>query len=122
MVSPASIFVSLAVFVAGLGLGGWALHSAGYQAGVADSNLALTEAKNANDASQLAIAGLRLSVTTCERNRIVDLAAQDRALAERKALLERAEKVYTDARERLQQLMGGQCKEWAKQPACGSVP
>ncbi len=122
MISPASVFVSLAVFAAGLGLGGWALHSAGYQAGVADSNLALTEAKNANDASQLAIAGLRLSVTTCERNRIVDQAAQDRALADRKAQLERAEKVYDTAREQLSRLMSGQCKEWAKQAACGSVP
>lgn len=122
VVNPAQILISLAIFVGGLVLGGWALHHAGYQAGVADSAVALNKEQDANAASQLAITGLRASVASCELNRILDQTAQSRAMAERQAQLERAEKVYKSARDALAQLMGGQCKEWAKQPACGSVP
>jgi len=103
-------------------LGTWFVYHEGYNAGAAAAQTALDKEQDANRTCTGTIARLKMSVALCETNRIVDLAAQTKALSQRYAEEIHAQEVYKAQRDTLQQLMRGDCREWAKQAACGSVP
>lgn len=99
----------------------WGLYHMGYTTGKAESTVSLNQEQDANVASQGAITSLKMSLAQCEANNTVDLVAQTKALAERETQAKNAEQTYKDAVLSLSGTMAGKCKDWAKQPACGSV-
>lgn len=103
-------------------VGAWMLHHEGYAAGAADAQAALDKEQDANRACTVAIKQVKLKLAQCDADRTVDLAKQTTVTAERNAEEAHAQEVYKAARDDLQRLMRGDCREWAKQPACGSVP
>ena len=103
------------------GIAFW-LHHSGYESGVADTRAELAKADDANRTSQATIASLQMSNATCEIGRVLDRAAQTQALADRDKRQAATNAKYAAAKKRIDDLMGGQCAGWGKQPACGSVP
>lgn len=120
LVKPQAI-AALALIIVLL-LGTWFVYHLGYTAAAADSQVALDREQDANRTCTSTIARLKLSVSQCESDRVVDLAAQTKAVAQRNAEEAHAQEVYKTERDALLRLMHGDCKEWAKQAACGSVP
>jgi ATPase subunit of ABC transporter with duplicated ATPase domains len=112
--------------IALLVVGGWYTHNRVYQSGFdaakkADDK-ALDQAADANATFQRTLETLKASVKECEDGRATDTEAAkraaeeaDHARAEIAAKAKKASKALADR-------MAGECREWATQPACGSVP
>jgi hypothetical protein len=109
-----------ALFVQGIAL--FCAATVGYHAGENAAAAEIARAKNANEAEQAAIAKLQASLSQCEGGRLVDAAAQARALNQRAAQEAQAQADYEQAQMQLKLRLRADCRDWAQAPACGSVP
>lgn len=111
----------IAFFVLLIGGSALWLHHSGYESGVADTRAELGKADDANRTANATIENLKMSIATCEIDRLLDrnaqikaLVARDKQQAARAAAAKARDKQRDDA-------MAGACADWAAQPACGSV-
>ena len=104
-----------------LALGG--SHYMAYHAGTLAQAVDLSKEKDANDSNGKTITALKMSLAQCETNQTVDQFAQAKALKDREAVAAKAKDTYEAALRALKQTMSSdECKQWAKEAACGSFP
>lgn len=91
----------------------------------AKDNVALTAAQNqislieaANASSDAAIKALQQKLVECERGRVADLDAQQKAQAAYKASLDVLKAGEVKARAKTAALLAGECKDRAQLPSC----
>lgn len=98
------------------------LHHSGYESGVADTKAELGKADDANRTCVTTLASQKLSLAACETNRLVDQVADLKAQSARDKQQIATDKTFVLLSEQLHQKMTHECADWAKLPACGSVP
>jgi hypothetical protein len=108
-----------------IGLGGWYVHHRIYQDGYAAAqkadNKALDAAADTNAAMQRVLAVAENAAAECADGRKADEAAAQRAAEAATQERDKIAKRAALANKKLSDLMAGECRDWAKMPACGSA-
>jgi len=117
--------IAALVLLVALIAAGWRIHhniyQSGYDAAEKKATAVISQLENTATASKDVIARLESDKKVCEEGRLADAkaakAAVDAADKARVALIAKAGK----ADKTLREMMSGECKIWAQQPACGAL-
>ncbi|MGH7290676.1 MAG: hypothetical protein ACREJT_05675 [Myxococcota bacterium] len=123
----------IAAALALVGLMAWRVHHAvyesGYSAGVKVEHVKTTAAEaerdtalGANTSCVAAIDALRGDVASCQAGRLADEQASKSAIANAEKSRGVIAREFAKSRASTADKMAGECRDWAKQPACGSGP